>query len=204
MAGDPPGALRFWDGRSWGEPFVPRPDIRFTTPVPGRPMRQLASLSDRYTAYLYDGLLLSLLVLPTVFLVHELGVSSQRLVWALVLLAGFGIYVVRTTATSGGTPGQLLRGLRVVSPDGSPIGWGRATVRSVIQALCGAAPVPLLRPQPNLSIESEDLLVTGGIVILCAVFVISVILVHIDPDRRAPWDRLANTRVVHARHRTQD
>jgi len=42
----------------------------------------------------------------------------------------FAVEALVLTAIAGGSAGQLARGLRVVRPDGSRLGWGRAVVRT--------------------------------------------------------------------------
>lgn len=52
--------------------------------------------------------------------------------WAVALwLAIVVAYLVNFVALEGATPGKMLFGLRVIRPDGSGVGWGRAVLREV-------------------------------------------------------------------------
>lgn len=66
----------------------------------------------------------------------------------------------------GGTPGKLLLGLRIVKPDGSPIGYKESVIRWLATALSG--------------------LILG----------IGYLMIAWDPERRALHDRIAGTRVI--------
>lgn len=65
------------------------------------------------------------------------GTSSDRIhripMW--LAIATFGVvaaYVVVGTAVGGRTLGKALTGLRVIRPDGGPVGWGRSSIRATI------------------------------------------------------------------------
>jgi uncharacterized RDD family membrane protein YckC len=78
------------------------------------------------------------------FLVHPTGFTLPAPGWRTLLLIGLclqAVYFAVTWAVVGGTVGDRLVGLRVVSGVRTRLRWGRAAVRAV---LCTAVPVGLL------------------------------------------------------------
>jgi uncharacterized RDD family membrane protein YckC len=69
----------------------------------------------------------------------------------------------------GQTPGKMATNVKVVTPDGQPIGWGRAFARPLAETLSG--------------------LILG----------IGYLMAFWDPEKRTLHDRLAGTRVIKAK-----
>jgi uncharacterized RDD family membrane protein YckC len=96
----------------------------------------------------------------------EEGFSIQGAPAFLGFLLGFAYYVA-AEATMGGTVGKLLLGLRVVTTDGSPIGWPASLIRNVLRIVDGFF-----------------------------FYVVGIILVMTSPTKQRLGDRVAGTVVV--------
>lgn len=97
----------------------------------------------------------------------ELDVEARTgPLWALALTSWYFIYWFGSTAIAGRTPAMLIAGLTVVRRDGTPVRPRQALLRTI------TLPITL------------------------ALFVLGVILVVIDPERRTLHDRLSGTAVV--------
>jgi uncharacterized RDD family membrane protein YckC len=187
--------------RSAGEPVRPRPrpreEMRVKTatldlplpPAASEPHTELADvdrppyeradtdpmppLGARVTAAAIDAVLVGAVDLATVYLTLRmvgLGLSDWQLLPVPPLVAFFlilnGGYLALFTAASGQTIGKMATGVKVVGPDAGPVSLGAASIR----ALGAMASTMLL-----------------GLGLWPAL---------VDPDRRALYDRLADTRVV--------
>jgi resuscitation-promoting factor RpfA len=186
---------------STGEPVRPRPrpreDMRVKTATLDLPLPPLGSeppahdgevddpvyaradtdpnppMSARVTAAAIDAMLVGGVDLATVYLTLRmvgLGFSDWHLLPVPPLVAFFlilnGGYLALFTAASGQTIGKMAAGLKVVGTDAGPVSLGAASVR----ALGAMASTMLL-----------------GVGLWPAL---------VDADRRALYDRLADTRVV--------
>jgi uncharacterized RDD family membrane protein YckC len=99
-----------------------------------------------------------------------LGPSLAKLGWALLLSTVISVtYSTWFIGALGATPGLMALGLRVVRPDGAPIGYGRALARYFAAILSG---------------------MTLGI---------GYLLIAFDPEKRALHDMICDTRVIKTR-----
>ena len=102
-------------------------------------------------------------------------VSNHTIVWGehrIITLGGFAIwelfYFAYPWSASGKTLGMVMVGIRVVRADGSPVSFGRALLRAV------TLPISLV------------------------FLLIGVLVVLVQPERRAIHDLIAGTAVVYA------
>ena len=134
---------------------------------------RLASVGDRFLARLIDGLVFFLPTSILLFVVfHGRNATLVRLALELPLGA---LYMVAPVALFGQTPGKAVRRIRIVGPDGRPLGWARAAKRYLVEAL------PLLVPLRMLAVWID---------------VPIYLRLAIAPDRRGFHDLFAGTRVV--------
>jgi uncharacterized RDD family membrane protein YckC len=152
-------------------------------PAAGRELRA-AGFWLRLGAYMLDRVILVMLfgaicqwkhwvlpVLPEVlneetyrqFMEQFQPIFHQALLWTLGLWV---LYDFLFNGTFGATPGKMAVGAKIIGADGSPAGYGRALVRSLVARL------------------TEILFCIGYLVILAR------------PDKRGLHDLLAGTRVV--------
>ncbi|PTX97281.1 hypothetical protein DB346_19945 [Verrucomicrobia bacterium LW23] len=109
--------------------------------TPGMGHLQLAHPLNRVLARLIDTLILFVLfvviMIPAV-VTAVLVDKNEKLAWVMVLvfIVTYGLalftsfaYVVYFTVAWGGTPGKFVLGMKVVTPDGVQLGWGRSIGR---------------------------------------------------------------------------
>jgi uncharacterized RDD family membrane protein YckC len=160
--------------------------VTHTVPASQRPTDAAPALyADvviRTLAVVVDGLLLSMVFFPVTRIVKGtwlMHAEDHRWVdgWfvtdplCLAFLAVIFLYFVLFEAYPGATPGKLLCGLRVVTPDGSRVGLARSLTRNLLRVI--------------------DSLPTLGI--------LAVVLISTSSERARFGDRVAGTRVVRAR-----
>jgi uncharacterized RDD family membrane protein YckC len=194
--GDPPGTVRWWDGRQWsggpvpgsphgygiaGQPYSPA-STRDWLPELGR---VLGSPWHRIAAVLIDGLILAVPLVVGLFVwLAQSGNSVDD------FDPGFGttvlfavpslLYEVGFIAWRGATPGKMAMGLEVIGDDGTrPPGLRRAVLRYLPTAL---GVIPVL-----------------GALLSGLIELVSLVLLFADTRRRTLWDRLAGTYVVRTR-----
>ena len=139
-------------------------------------------VTGRFTAILLDLVLLSAVFFPVTRIVKGTWVMSpadHR--WAsgwfvsdplcLVFLVLMFLYFVLLEGLLGATAGKRAMGLRVVGPDGRPPGLMRSAVRNLLRVVDG----------------------------LPAVGILGAVLIASSQERTRFGDRVAGTRVVHAR-----
>lgn len=195
-SGDPPGTVRWWDGRQWqggavagstygfglaGQPYSPVVH-RDALPELGR---VLGGPWHRVAAALIDGLILGA-VAVVLFLIWFSQADTplddfDPGIWPSLLFAVPGcLYEVAFVALRGATPGKMAMGLEVIGDDGTrPPGWKRAALRYVLTAI---GVIPVL-----------------GALISGLIELVSFILLFADGRRQTLWDRLAGTYVVRTR-----
>ena len=174
-------------------PGLPPPPIGAVPPMasPGQPTYQpmpgvayglpYAGFWIRFLAKMIDGLIIGVLVgIPIAFfLVPRLasGSPAQLHSWLTyftampwqILEAALGLlYNALFLGRFGATPGKMALGLKVVSPDGVPISYGRAFGRSAGEILSH---------------------------IIC---LIGYVIAAFDPQKRTLHDHIASTRVIRA------
>jgi len=140
-----------------------------------RPVGQMrfAGFWIRFVAVFLDGLILALPVLGILFAMGAFEMSSlegSRRNDPLPNLVTAGIYMFYTTffiGKFGATPGKMAVKIKVVRPDGSPVGYGRAFGRYFANILSG-----------------------------CICY-IGYIMAGFDAEKRALHDRICDTRVVY-------
>jgi uncharacterized RDD family membrane protein YckC len=95
--------------------------------------RSHAGLVRRLAALCYDALILFALWLVVTSLVVGLragtGIEPETIAFQLLLAATLWLYFCWFWVHGGQTIGMRAWRLRLISPDGSQIGWGRASVR---------------------------------------------------------------------------
>jgi uncharacterized RDD family membrane protein YckC len=129
----------------------------------------------RFAAKFIDGIAMQIVILPVqmalgAFTIDPTQRPTERLGASLVsMFVGICIAVTYTTfflGRFGATPGKMALGMKVVAPDGSPIGYGKALGRYFAELLNGFT------------------------------FGIGYIIAANDPERRALHDRIVGTRVI--------
>lgn len=177
-----------YGGKQPDSPPPPPP----TFPAPGQPHRPAvgpqgqqpqfrnAPFWPRAAALIIDGLLLTmpygLLLLATFSLLGaELDIESERF-WTVMQLAQMPMAVLQIAyftlmnGTYGATLGKMLVGLRIVRADGTPIGYGVALGRAVMQLLLSNC--------------------------TCSLFYLSV---AINAEHRGWHDQIVGTRVIYVK-----
>jgi uncharacterized RDD family membrane protein YckC len=129
----------------------------------------------RFGAYFIDSLLLEVVLVPLSFVIRAVVGAPANATQAgmtvlflntpvnLVIVVGYYTFLV---GKYGATLGKMATKLRVVNPDGSPVGYGKACGRYLAQILSG---------------------------MIC---LIGYLMVIWDPERRALHDRICATRVI--------
>lgn len=188
--GDPPGTQRYWDGAKWvGGPQPVSPVAGSgAAAVPGSaPMvgnyvlgsagnRIVARIIDFFIALVPAGILL-VIIGGGSWNVDVFNEPGKAFLSNLVFLALAAGYEVTMTALKGGTLGKKAMGLAVATDSGEmPVGWAPA-VRRFLVFLVGLVPF------------------IGGLVNF-VVWIVSLVFLFSDNERRTIWDRIANTRVV--------
>lgn len=182
--GDPPDTVRYWDGTGWtGQPMPPPPGTMPTGAA--YDTTRFASLGIRIGAILIDGIAFIIIALAFSLPFAE-DVSTDDSSFA-VETTGAAVYVgplvflvltVVLMATTGGSIGKLMVGLRITTADGTtPPGFGPAVLRSLPWV---ATLIPFL-----------------GIPIWFGLVIAGMVMISNDSERRSPFDRIASTRVVH-------
>jgi len=130
----------------------------------------------RFAAKFIDGLILGVVFVLGFFAILPLVLKDQgspspaTVMLQLLLQLGFmviqGAYQIFFVGKYGATPGKMVAKLRIVNPDGSKIGYGRATGRFFAEILSG---------------------------LICY---IGYLMVAFDDEKRALHDRICSTRVV--------
>ena len=175
--GDPPGTVRQWDGTQWVGGPVPAPPG--ATAAPPRSQDQFGGVGIRIGASLLD-VVISIVIAFVIAGGGGGGANTSVDVGTLLASLVFvGIQVV-LIRQFGGTPGKLIVGLRITEADGrtTPPSWRHAAMRVI--------PIAIITQIPLLG-----LLTSLTILVLCLVWVSS------DAERRSPYDRIGDTRVVY-------
>ena len=115
-----------------GAPPGPEPGYQAQQPVAyssgSGPSGPRAGFWIRLAALLLDGLILCVPAI-VLFLILDVGIA-----YALTIIVVFGYYIALQGGPSGQTLGKKALSIRVVDFDtGGPIGYGRATVRELVQ-----------------------------------------------------------------------
>ena len=173
--GDPPGTVRQWDGTQWVGGPVPAPPGTMAAPLQSQD--QFGGVGIRIGASLLDvviGIALALVIGGTAAAGTSIDVGN---VIAAVLFIGIQVFLI---GQFGGTPGKLIVGLRITEADGTttPPSWRHAAMRVI--------PIAILTSIPVVSFFAGI-----TILVLCLVWVSS------DAERRSPYDRIGDTRVVY-------
>jgi uncharacterized RDD family membrane protein YckC len=135
---------------------------------------QYVGVGRRFLAVLVDLVILSVIdyVISLAFGGARTGGGSVS-----VSLTGFpalivalipAFYYIVLEAVMGGTLGKMLLGIRVVTVDGSPIGWGASLIRNLLRIIDG----------------------------LPFAYILGAILIWTSPHKQRLGDRLARTVVV--------
>ena len=107
---------------------------------------------------------------PTTNPWEAIGPQLANLGWAMLLSTAISVtYATWFMGALGATPGLMALGLKVVRPNGSPIGYGRAVARYFASILSA--------------------------ITLC----IGYLLIAFDPEKRALHDMICDTRVIKTR-----
>jgi uncharacterized RDD family membrane protein YckC len=164
-------------------PGAPPPGPMGYQPMPGEVyglayagfwIRFLAKIIDGLIVGVVVGLPIAIFILPRVLsgspaqlqsLLSYLAAPQWQLLETALGLIYSGVFLGKF----GATPGKMALGLKVVMPDGSPIGWGRAFGRSAAEIVSR---------------------------IICF---IGYIIAGFDAQKRALHDHIASTRVIKTR-----
>jgi uncharacterized RDD family membrane protein YckC len=105
--------------------YQPQPPVTHPGSGPSGPR---AGFWTRFAALLLDSLLIAV-VAVVLFLILDVGIA-----YALTIVGAFAYYIVLLGGPNGQTLGKKALNIRVVDFDtGGPIGYGRATVRELVQ-----------------------------------------------------------------------
>jgi uncharacterized RDD family membrane protein YckC len=185
--GDPPGTVRQWDGTQWVGGPVPAPPGAMGAPLQSQDY--FGSVGIRIGASLLDvviSIVIAIVIaIPLVAadIIDGAGDATSNTsvnagtVLASLVFIGLQVVLIRQF---GGTPGKLIVGLRITEADGrtTPPSWRHATMRVIPFAII--TQIPLLGVLASLTI-----------LVLCLVWVSN------DAERRSPYDRIGDTRVVY-------
>jgi predicted Zn finger-like uncharacterized protein len=143
--------------------------------VPG--MLQLAGFWIRLGAKMIDGIifmivLVVLIVAMVIFgksanMAPEAAVAAFIFAYALIILGSIG-YNIFFVGKYGATPGKMICNLKIVTPDGQPVTYGRATGRAFGELVTNMIP-----------------------------FSLGYLLMLFDKEKRTIHDMICNTRVIY-------
>ncbi len=186
--GDPPGTQRYWDGTQWqggpqpvGTQYVAA-GAGLNLAEPG--VRLLARLLDSI-GYIIVSVIVSIPFGVGAALAGTgdgIGIGASILVGLIGLAALFANEVLATDRL-GGTVAKKMLGLKVVNADGSDVDQS----------------VALRRASPYLGLSVLGLVPVLGFLgglISFVLAIVGLVMLFSDDERRLPWDRLAETRVV--------
>ncbi len=174
--GDPVGTQRYWDGSTWqGGP----------QPVGGGygATSQLADAGSRIGAWFVDLLVLIIPIFIISFAVaggeqqSVFGASARQIVAGLLTTAVWFGYHVLMNSNGGQTLGRRAVSIKIVNMDGSEAGT---------DSLVKRFGVGLLNIIPFVNL------------VLWIVGLASLVLIFIDDDNQALWDKVANTKTIKA------
>lgn len=128
----------------------------------------------RFAATFMDGIvMLPVILLSYFFVLPKLVIATQGAEGVgTQILVQFGYFLFQAaykiffTGRYGATPGKMIAGLKIVRADGSPMGYGVATMRFLAE------------------------------IVSALIFYIGYIMIAFDDQKRALHDRLCNTRVI--------
>ena len=183
------------------------------TPVAGFWIRAAAKLLDA----MFLGVIFVPLFFVAVLLMSVVGVADtfstksdaghfdagkSMLVGAVACGVMGGALLLYATLSKAATPGKRICGLRIVTREGTPIGFGRALGRFMVELLCCfilwvvcIALIALVSPGHDL--ESARLQGTLGVFIGLPVCFSVYLVAAFHPERRCLHDLICGTRVVH-------
>lgn len=101
----------------------------------------LAGLASRTGACFVDSLIISVALVVLLIAVTFMGVTAEEDLFLLILGIGslaslvllVGYYLLFESLNGGRTPGKAAFGIRVISVDGSPLGFGAVTIRNLVR-----------------------------------------------------------------------
>ena len=177
-------------------PSDPRRFRDLTTPEGVVVRVPLASLSERFTAFLVDLALVlgAITVLGLLLALSMLGPGQSELAIAATLLCSFLIrafyFAYFESAWRGATPGKRVVRLRVVSRSGGPLRPDAILARNLVREVEIFLPLTLV-----LVIPSED---QGGLIALAALVWVGVLVLLpiFNRDRLRLGDIIAGTCVI--------
>jgi uncharacterized RDD family membrane protein YckC len=190
--GDPAGTVRYWDGTRWTSEPMPAPPGQGggAAPSSGWDRDRFGGVGIRIGAALLDvviaiGVAIVIAIpLAAADVVDSAGDGATtgtgiNIATVLATLAMMGIQVW-LIHRFGGTPGKLIVGLRITEADGvtTPPALRNAAMRVI--------PITLITAIPFV----------GGLAGL-VILVLCLVWVSNDPERRSPYDRIGETRVVY-------
>lgn len=125
-------------------PPPPQADHRVTVGGPAVDQARFAHYGGfwiRFAAAVIDALILEVAFIPIEYVVYNAAYQSGSKTVALIVIwipvvVAFGYYILMTGAF-GATLGKMALGLRVIRTDGTPVGYGRATIREFAKILSG-------------------------------------------------------------------
>lgn len=145
-------------------------------------------------------ILIVLVVLATTSFGDELSWRAQLLVFFGVTALLRGVFEVGFVGAMGATPGKLALGLKIrQSPDvGQPVTWAAATKRAVVidvPTLFGGLYYVILLAASNLD-DTLVALLTIAWVAAWVLWLVAVLSIFANDERRGIHDRMCNTAVV--------
>ena len=101
----------------------------------------LAGLASRTGACFVDSLIIFVALVVLLIAVTFMGVTAEEDLFLLILGIGslaslvllVGYYLLFESLNGGRTPGKAAFGIRVISVDGSPLGFGAVTIRNLVR-----------------------------------------------------------------------
>lgn len=185
--GDPPGTQRYWDGSQWQGGPQPAPGSASAAGMAADPGQGgLASPGQRILARIIDWVIVFVvsLIIGVIFGGNRgmgAGADGASLVAGILSTLVFVAYEIWFTANKGGTPGKLVLNIRVAdqATRATPIDYQQAFLRAS-PLLIGFIPVNVIS------------------IVLLLVGLASLVMLFVDSQRQAVWDKIAKTVVVKA------
>ena len=182
--GDPEGTSRHWDGSKWDS----EPTILKEMTEPGDLVRRLGAVAIDFVVWLAIGMILLLIGFLSQKSPLDIPESEKlgRILFSVAIQIGllflfFGLPIRRF----GKTWGKRLAGLeiRARTCDPAPPGWGPTLLRFAL----------LYAAATTLPVSNFLVMFSVGI----SVFLTSLVMIVVHPERLSLFDLVSGTRVVH-------
>lgn len=135
---------------------------------------EYANVGKRFAAVFIDGIIIMILVIvpiivATAYMKTDKGAEAPGWFTALMLVLQYGLpaaFEIFFIGKYGATPGKMLMKIKVVTPEGGPVSYGRATGRHFAKLLSGV------------------------------ILYVGYLMAFWDEEKRSLHDRICKTRVI--------